>query len=190
MTPAVFILPGLFNSGDGHWQTVWEQSLPNARRVQQAEWNAPNRADWVETLDAAIASSDGPVVLAAHSLGCALTAWWASERGHAPHAAKVRGALLVAPPDVERADFPAFVTGFAPMPSIGLSFPAAVIASSNDPWCALPRARAWAEGWDAVFHDIGAHGHINGDSGLGDWRQGREWLDNLVSSRSGGKFSV
>lgn len=179
MTPTVFILPGLFNSGDRHWQTLWEKTLPNARRVQQTEWNKPDRSDWVATLDAAIAASEGPVLLAAHSLGCALTAWWASARPHAPHAAKVRGALLVAPPDVEREDFPAFATGFAPMPRASLPFPAKVIASSDDPWCALPRARAWAEAWGAGFHEIGARGHINGDSGLGDWPQGREWLENL-----------
>lgn len=180
MKPDVLILPGLFNSGEGHWQTVWEEKLPHARRVQQAEWNEPNRTDWVTALDAAIASSERPVVLAAHSLGCALTAWWASELGHAPHAAKVRGALLVAPPDVERKDFPAFVTGFAPMPSTSLPFPAKVVASSNDPWCALARARAWADAWGAGFHEIGERGHINGDSGLGDWPQGREWLEKLA----------
>ncbi|MEC4720663.1 alpha/beta hydrolase [Noviherbaspirillum sp. CPCC 100848] len=179
MTQTVLILPGLFNSGDGHWQTLWEKTLPNARRVQQTEWSKPDRLDWVATLDAAIAASEGPVLLAAHSLGCALTAWWASDRAHAPHAAKVRGALLVAPPDVEREDFPAFVTGFAPMPRTSLPFPAKVIASSNDPWCALPRARDWAEAWGAGFHEIGARGHINGDSGLGDWPQGREWLEKL-----------
>lgn len=181
MKPEVLILPGLFNSGEGHWQTVWEEKLAHARRVQQTEWNEPNRAEWVATLDAAIASAQGPVMLAAHSLGCALTAWWASERGNAPHAAKVKGALLVAPPDVEREDFPTFVTGFAPMPKTRLPFPAKVIASSNDPWCALSRARAWADAWGAGFHDIGERGHINGDSGLADWPQGREWLEKLAA---------
>lgn len=180
MTTTVFILPGLFNSGEGHWQTLWEGSLPNARRIVQADWNAPDRADWVATLDAAIAASEGPVVLAAHSLGCALTAWWASEHGHAKHALKVCGALLVAPPDVQREDFPAFVTGFSPMPRARLPFPAMVVASSDDPWCALPRARAWADAWDARFHEIGARGHINGDSGLGNWEQGRQWLADLM----------
>lgn len=181
MTPTVLILPGLFNSGDGHWQTIWEQMLPNARRVQQRDWDAPQRADWVATLDEAIATSTGPVVFAAHSLGCALTAWWAHTHHLAPHASKVKGALLVAPPDVERADFPGFVQGFAPMQRIPLPFRTIVAASNDDPWCALPKAQAWAADWGADFHDIGARGHINADSGLGDWPQGRQWLQELAS---------
>lgn len=180
MTPTILILPGLFNSGEGHWQTVWEGMLPNAQRVQQRDWDKPDRCDWVEILDEAIAAIEGPVVLAAHSLGCALTAWWASLHGAAPHARKVTGALLVAPPDVEHKDFPDFVKGFAPMPQTLLPFKTIVAASSDDPWCALPRAQAWASAWGAHFHDIGPRGHINAESGLGDWMQGRDWLFGLT----------
>ncbi|TFW10465.1 alpha/beta hydrolase [Oxalobacteraceae bacterium OM1] len=180
MSPTILILPGLFNSGEGHWQTVWETELPHAQRVQQSNWDAPNRDDWVAALDAAIRSADGPVLLAAHSLGTALTAWWAGRHGADAHARKVRGALLVAVPDVEHPSFPSFVTGFTPMPRERLPFPAVVVASSDDPWCALPRARSWAEDWGAAFHDIGPRGHINADSGLGNWPQGRAWLDGIA----------
>ncbi|HYD95091.1 MAG TPA: alpha/beta hydrolase [Noviherbaspirillum sp.] len=180
MSATVLILPGLFNSGEGHWQTIWERMLPNARRVQQRDWDAPERQDWVAALDAAVAAADGPVVLAAHSLGCATTAWWVQQHAAAPHAKKVKGALLVAPPDVERADFPAFVRGFAPMPRTPLPFKAIVVASSDDPWCALGTAQAWAAAWNAAFHHLGARGHINAASGLDDWRQGRDWLVELT----------
>lgn len=179
MTPTILILPGLFNSGEGHWQTVWEGMLPNARRVQQRDWFNPDRHAWVETLDAAVAAVDGPVVLAAHSLGCATTAWWAAMHVNVPHAEKIQGALLVAPPDVERADFPEFVRGFAPMPQMPLPFKTIVVASSDDPWCDLPRAKAWAHAWHAEFHDVGPRSHINSESGLGDWPQGRDWLFSL-----------
>ncbi|HEY8608684.1 MAG TPA: alpha/beta hydrolase [Noviherbaspirillum sp.] len=178
-TATVLILPGLFNSGEGHWQTVWESTLPNARRVQQSNWDCPDRIDWVAALDAAIASAQEPVVLAAHSLGCALTAWWSTTGNVAMHGCKVRGALLVAPPDVERNDFPAFVTGFSPMPRQRLPFRTIVAASSDDPWCAQNRARDWAGNWGAHFHDMGPRGHINAESGLGDWQQGRTWLREL-----------
>jgi uncharacterized protein len=181
MTPTVLILPGLYNSGEGHWQTLWESMLPNARRVQQKSWNTPRRADWVATLDAAIRDNDGPVIIAAHSLGCALTAWWAKQHGTASHTAKVKGALLVAPPDVEREDFPEFVTGFAPMPNAELGFKTIVAASSDDPWCAISRATTWASVWGARFHDVGPRGHINGESGLGTWCEGLAWLSELSS---------
>ncbi|RZI44375.1 alpha/beta hydrolase [Herbaspirillum sp. HC18] len=181
MSATILILPGLFNSGEGHWQTVWENMLPNARRVQQRDWDAPSRNDWVATVDAVIAAADGAVILAAHSLGCATTAWWAIQHGDAPHASKVKGALLVAPPDVERADFPGFVHGFAPMPREPLPFQTIVAASSDDPWCALSNARSWADSWQAEFHNLGPRGHINAESGLGDWPQGRQWLAQLAA---------
>ena len=180
MTSTILILPGLFNSGDGHWQTVWEDMLPNAHRVQQRDWFNPDRNEWVAKLDAALAAVEGPVVLAAHSLGCATTAWWAALHANTPHAAKIKGALLVAPPDVERADFPEFARGFAPMPQKPLPFKTIVVASSNDPWCDLSKAKAWADAWRAEFHDIGPRGHINSESGLGDWPQGRDWLFSLA----------
>ncbi|WP_292932730.1 alpha/beta hydrolase [Noviherbaspirillum sp.] len=180
----LLILPGLYNSDAEHWQTRWEAMLPNARRVQQQDWNAPKREDWLAVLDAAIRSSDGPVFLIAHSLGCALTAWWSVQCRDQPHASKVKGALLVAPPDVERADFPDFVTGFAPMPRTALPFRTIVAASSNDPWCALSKAQNWAADWGARFHDIGPRGHINADSGLGAWTEGRAWLEELQSCQS------
>jgi predicted alpha/beta hydrolase family esterase len=179
MSETILILPGLYNSGEGHWQTLWEQQLPNARRVQQRNWDSPDRSEWVETLDTAIREETGDVLLAAHSLGCALTVWWAKEHGAAPHARKVKGALLVAPPNVEREDFPVGVTGFAPMPTNRLGFPTIVVASSSDPWCPLPRAQAWAAQWEARFHDIGPRGHINAESGLSNWPQGQRWLEEL-----------
>jgi predicted alpha/beta hydrolase family esterase len=180
--PTIIILPGLYNSGAGHWQTLWEASFSNAVRIQQNNWNEPNRTDWVTTLDAAIANTNGSIILAAHSLGCATTVWWATRRHeHNPHAAKVKGALLVAPPDIEQANFPAFATGFAPLPLSPLPFNSIVVASSDDPWClSLVRVQSWAAAWGAEFHDIGPRGHINGDSGLGDWPQGRQWLASLM----------
>jgi predicted alpha/beta hydrolase family esterase len=183
MTPTILLLPGLHNSGDGHWQTIWEHMLPNARRVQQDDWDAPRRTDWVARLDAALAAASGPVLLVAHSLGCALIAWWAATGNVAAHGHKVNGALLVAPPDVERENFPAFVADFAPMPRTALPFGAIVAASSNDPWCGLEKARGWADAWGAQFHEVGAHGHINADSGLGDWPQARGWIEALATGR-------
>ena len=153
--------------------------MPQARRVQQRDWNAPRRSEWVAQLDAAVRAAAGPMVLAAHSLGCATTAWWALTHGALPHARKVRGALLVAPPDVERADAPPAVRDFGPMPGVRLPFASIVVASEDDPWCALPRARRWARQWGAQWQAAGPRGHLNADSGLGDWPQGRHWLQQL-----------
>jgi uncharacterized protein len=181
MTPTILLLPGLHGSGAGHWQTAWESALPHACRVVQRDWDAPQRVEWVAQLDAAIHAAPGPVLLVAHSLGCATAIWWAATHGAAPRAHPVVGALLVAPPDVERADAPAAVRDFAPLPLAPLPFPSIVVASSNDPWCALPRARTWAARWGSQWHELGPHGHINADSGLGDWPQGQFWLRQLLT---------
>lgn len=177
--PTILLLPGLYNSGPGHWQSIWEQTLPRAIRVQQHNWDQPHRDDWVAGLAAALNAAEGPVVVAAHSLGCALLAWWV--RLGMPgltDSCKLKAALLVAPPAVERAGFPA--PSFAPMPTMRLPFTCKVIASSNDPWCDMAVAEDWAKRWGAEFHPIGAKGHINGESGLGTWQQGQAWLDQLM----------
>lgn len=180
MSNTILTLPGLNNSGERHWQTLWEEKLPHVVRVQQREWDTPTRSEWTAALDAAIQAATAPVILVAHSLGCVLAAWWATEHGEAAHAAKVVGALLVAPADVERPGFPQNVVGFAPVPRVRLPFRSIVVASSDDPWCALPTAKLLAEDWGARFHEIGACGHLNAASDLGDWPQGRDFLSELV----------
>ena len=36
-----------------------------------------------------------------------------------------------------------------------------------------------AAAWGAEFQDYGDRGHINADSGLGDWPEGHQWLRQL-----------
>ena len=70
-TPTILTVPGLMNSGPGHWQSLWEKALPDCHRVELGSWDAPHRNAWITNLGHAIAQVDGPVILAAHSLGCA-----------------------------------------------------------------------------------------------------------------------
>ncbi|MFZ6760749.1 RBBP9/YdeN family alpha/beta hydrolase [Undibacterium sp. Ji50W] len=176
----ILTLPGLYNSGPGHWQTRWEAELPHVKRVEQQDWEHPVKDAWVATLSVAVNAATDEVVLVAHSLGCALTAWWlASGMPGVLDKSKVKAALLVAPPDVGRTDFPA--ASFSPMPLIRFPCPVAVVASSDDPWCDLSVAQDLARAWGAELHLIGAKGHINGESGLGSWKQGQDWLSTLVA---------
>ena len=176
----LLILPGWQNSGPEHWQSLWQASMADAQRVEQADWDDPQCRDWVANLSAAVNASKDDVILVAHSLGCALTAWWvALGMPGVLVPDKVIGALLVAPPDVERPDMP--TPSFAPMPTTRLPFASIVLASDNDPWCELPRAQAWAQAWGAEFHCLGALGHINTATGLGRWTAGQDWLSELKS---------
>ena len=175
-TPTILLLPGWQNSGPGHWQTEWER-VHGDQRVQQHEWMRPLRGDWSARLEEVVADAAGPVVLAAHSLGCILTAWWAA---HTRHAHKVRGALLVAPGDVQRPDLATQIRGWAPIARQALPFSALLVASRNDPYCSFERAQAMAADWGARCIDYGERGHINAESGLGTWPEGRAMLQSLA----------
>jgi predicted alpha/beta hydrolase family esterase len=179
-TPTVLVLPGYMNSGEGHWQTLWEAGNPSFSRVQMPSWDHPSRDAWCRTLDAAVAAADAPVLLAAHSLGCLTTAFWALEYASASQLQKVAGALIVAVPDSTGPGFPTTATGFAPVPLKRFAFPSILVASSDDPYCDLPFARSCADAWGSRWIEAGALGHINADSGLGDWEEGRGWLMSLA----------
>jgi predicted alpha/beta hydrolase family esterase len=184
MTPITLILPGLFNSGPDHWQSHWERLDSGCRRVEQADWDTPRCADWVTTLDSAVARVSGSAVLVAHSSACAAVAHWAATAPDA-HLSRVQGALLVAPSDPEGPQYPAGPTGFAPVPQKRLPFPSIVVASTDDVYVTLERAREYATNWGSRFVNVGAAGHINSTSGLGDWPAGYALLAELRGPREG-----
>lgn len=170
----VLILPGLFNSGPEHWQSRWESAHPEFHRVMQDDWERPRCSDWIARLDAAVAAAPA-AVLVAHSSSCALIAHWAAR----PSSRFVKGALLVAPSDPEAPSYPAGPTGFAPVPLRPLPFPSILVASTDDPFVTLERARAFAGAWGSRFVNAGNAGHINSQSGLGDWPAGLTLLEEL-----------
>jgi predicted alpha/beta hydrolase family esterase len=169
----VLVLPGWKNSGPRHWQTRWEDRFPSFRRVQQENWLQPQRDDWVAALEGAVAACRRPVVLVAHSLGCITAAHWAARHD----GTRVAAALLVAPADVERSTVARSLKGFAPIPATALPFPTLLVTSDNDPACAAWRAACLAEAWQAKLQVLPGAGHINADSGLGDWDAGLRLLD-------------
>ena len=172
----VLLLPGWQNSGPDHWQSRWE-ALHGYQRVEQHDWMRPLRGDWSARLDEVILGCEGPVVLVAHSLGCILAAAWAS---HSRQTDRVRAAMLVAVPDVERDDLRQVLPGWAPVPRARLPFRSLVLASSDDPYGSPERAAHWAADWGADFSGVGPRGHINAESGLGDWPEGHALLTALM----------
>lgn len=176
----VLMVPGFTGSGPGHWQTLWQRQHPAWERLEQDEWDRPDPHKWTRALDKVIRASARPVVLAAHSLGCVTIARWAeSERVD-----RVAGAFLVAPSDVEASTAPPEIAGFAPVPQSRLPFPSVVVASTNDPFVTLARARNLAECWGGQFVPIESAGHINTASGHGPWPEGLSmfttFLEGLV----------
>ncbi|QNE33560.1 alpha/beta hydrolase [Sphingomonas sp. NBWT7] len=182
--PTVLTVPGLGNSGPSHWQTLWEQSRLDTRRVELGMWDTPHRNAWVTKLDQAIAQAQAPVILVGHSLGCQAIAWWATLSPQ-PYGWPVAGALLVAPPDVDRDDAPPELATFAPTPRTSLPFPSILVASADDPWIAIERAHSLAVDWGSHFVDAGAQGHLNAASGLGWWPEGQELLGRVIEAAGG-----
>ncbi|WP_255987799.1 RBBP9/YdeN family alpha/beta hydrolase [Chitinolyticbacter albus] len=167
----VLTVPGIGGSGPEHWQSRWEALHADTRRVEQADWNQPQRDAWLSRLDAAVANAGPDCVLAAHSLGCLLVAHWASQRPRS-----IRGALLVAVPDPDGPVFPAAAAEFTLLQQ-ALPFPTLVVASRNDPYADFEFSERITRAWGAKLVDAGAHGHLNADSsGLDDWPAGRALL--------------
>jgi uncharacterized protein len=195
------ILPGWQNSGPDHWQSRWE-ALYGYERVMQHDWMQPLRGDWITRLEDHLlskqerfahvnigleakkalnfrgANPSADILLVAHSLGCHLVAAWAalSKNTH-----RIRGALLVAPPDAQREDFPVEMKSWRQPVLHQLPFPSICVISSNDPFCGLAAGRQMAQAWGSECVELGDKGHINADSGLGDWPQGRAMVERLAA---------
>jgi len=170
-----FIIPGLGNSGPEHWQTYFERSGKNFHRINQQDWESPKCLDWIETIDNALSNYElSEVVLVGHSLGCATIVHWAVQYNRA-----IKGALLVAPSDLEAPQYTFPVNGFSPIPRQKINFKTIVVASANDIWVSINRAKYFADCRDSEFINIGEVGHINAASGYGQWIQGLEILKKI-----------
>ena len=170
------ILPGSGGSGPGHWQSRWESANPAMRRFRPSSWDLPDFTDWLAALEAAVIAAPEPPVLVAHSLSCLLIAHWQKISRRA-----VKAALLVGVSDPTSAVFPGYGMAFAKIPEGRLRFPSLVVTSTNDPYGSADYAQARATQWGSRIAVIGPFGHINADSGLGDWPEGLALLDGLVS---------
>jgi predicted alpha/beta hydrolase family esterase len=177
--PPVLLLPGWQDSGAAHWQSLWEKAH-GYRRVEQHDWMRPLRGDWIARLEDMLlscATASRSAVLVAHSLGCIMVAAWAA---HTHNPQLVRAALLVAPGDVERPDVHELLPTWSPIVLRPLPFPSLLLASRDDPYCEFERTRSFGRAWGSTLVDCGACGHINADSGLGDWPQGHAMLLQLI----------
>ena len=180
--PSVLILPGWQVSGSLHWQMRWA-SLYGDAVVEQHDWMRPLRGDWISRLDDVLSDLDGPVYLAAHSLGCIQVAAWArvSAQRH-----KVKGALLVAPGDVEATHLLDLFSTWRPIDMKPLPFKSILVLSQDDPYCTADRAQAFAKAWGSDVVDLGCKGHVNAESHLGDWPEGRALFNSLMKEKEDG----
>jgi predicted alpha/beta hydrolase family esterase len=170
----VLIAPGFGSSGPEHWQTLWQKENPEFIRIEQKNWNEPIAKDWIESIEKQVAEIGSECVIVAHSLACiALTLWSTQTK------LKIKGALLIAPPDTESPDFRLNVKGFSSIPTHKLPFQSIVVSSTNDQYCSIERSENLAQNWGSQFVNIGAKGHINAESNIGYWHEGRHFLSKI-----------
>lgn len=170
------VVPGIDDSDAAHWQSIWQVAWESAAtRIRVGSWSAPDFEDWRQAGGRAVSGAQGePVVLVAHSLGCLAAASWATTAG--PSATDhVRGMFWVAPPDPSAASFPLSASTFV-VESVRVPVSALVVASENDPYATLEATERLARGWGVRWLSVGAHGHLNSASGLGEWVTGRRLL--------------
>lgn len=174
------VLPGLNGSSEAHWQRHWARDNPESRIVEQHNWACPQREDWLLELERQVEMIGRDVWLVGHSLGCVLAARFAESR----LAGRIRGALLVAPCDLDTTEnlHPCIIR-FGAMPRRRLPFPSLVVGSLNDPYMPVDRLRRTAQAWGSDLVDIGEAGHINVASGFGRWSAGYDFLE-LLKERS------
>ncbi|CAN7160329.1 RBBP9/YdeN family alpha/beta hydrolase [Caballeronia sp. LjRoot31] len=179
--PRLVTVPGLHGSEGAHWQTWLERQLPKSRRVEQADWDAPQLDAWAQSVADTVTSVHGPVILAAHSFGC-LAAAHAIVQGLTGDA--VAGVLFVAPasPDKFR-----FAGAFEPR---RLGVPSVLIASMTDPWMPFDQAMRLASQFGSAFVNLGDSGHINTAAGFGPWPRAKYFVDTLIHCAAPAHFAA
>jgi uncharacterized protein len=163
------IVPGLGNSGDQHWQSLWQDHMPNSERIKLSDWDKPDLAKWKLGIIQQLDKLNLPAVLIAHSFGALASVSIAAE-----HPEKVAALFLVAPADPDKFGI------LQELPEYSLPVPTKLIASSNDPWLEDTKAAYLALQWGADFLCLENAGHINSDSKLGMWHEGLRELKRLI----------
>jgi len=158
----VLIVPGLHNSGPGHWQSEWEIHLRHVHRIVLDDWDTPDLQAWIDAIECGIEQFQ-PTHIVAHSFGTLATAAVVAN-----NASTLRGVLLVAPADPRKFDID------AQLPATALPVPGALVGSLTDPWLSWDAAQALGSRWGLETICAGDAGHINVQSGHGQWPAG--WL--------------
>jgi predicted alpha/beta hydrolase family esterase len=165
------LVPGLDGGGEGHWLSWFKGVLPDAEWVVQENPQSLDLCAWAAAVRWQLMRADEPVVIVAHGFGCL-----AAVRAAADCADRVEAAMLVAPMDPDGARLASL------LPEEPLSFPAVIVASSNDPRLRLSKAAFWASYWSCDFVDIGRAGSVDPAAGFGPWPAGLSILEEVRRS--------
>lgn len=182
----VLIIPGLNDSGPGHWQTWLQGQYSDAVRVIQSRWDRPELQRWSDRIAQTLARHDPRTewIAVAHSFGCLALAhhlaWRKDLAERQPGGSAclsptpIRAALMVAPASPDKFGVRNL------LPQRDLRLPATLVGSDTDPWMRADEAQDWAHRWGQHFTSLGDAGHINVDSGHGPWPLARYKVDQMI----------
>lgn len=172
-------LAGIGNSEPGHWQSHWYRSLgSHAHWLEHRDWDAPRAGEWLADLESLLDRVSGKRVLVGHSLGCVVAAQYLAENSEPSCSA----AFLVSLPDTRGPVFPKGALGFPELSTVAPQGRLCLVMSEDDPYASPDVTKAVAEKWRARLVNVGAKGHINLKSGLGEWQEGRALLDDFTAN--------
>ncbi len=167
-----YTIPGYGGSDSKHWQTYFDEKLTNCQRIDQDNWMQPDLIDWVERIEETLKDENlAEIILITHSLGGIALLQWVVKYGK-----KIKGALIVAPPDIENPYEDLGLGDNLQIPHIQLPFPSIVVGSSNDHWMTKERTEFFADAWGSELMMLQKAGHINGEAGFGVWEEGLKIL--------------
>ena len=127
----------------------------------------PTLKNWLEQLDKEIKTFK-PNIVVCHSLACNLWFWYAKESNYI-----VDKLYLVAMPslntkeDTIKSFFP------CPLPDNLNAKEAVFVSSDSDIWCSVDEVEDIANRYSVELKILHNAGHINADSGYGDWK----WIE-------------
>ncbi|MFT3953751.1 MAG: alpha/beta hydrolase [Piscinibacter sp.] len=165
--PRLLVVPGLNDSGPGHWQTWLQAQHRDALRVKQRDWGSADLDRWSERIASSVASGrERGYIAVAHSFGCLALAQHLARHPDSP----IESALLVAPAEPDRFG----IGGRLPLQRLPRS--TVMVASDTDPWMKPASAHRWAARWGSHFVNLGDAGHINIESGHGPLPLAARWV--------------
>lgn len=179
----LLIVSGFGGSGPLHWQSWIAQKYESAIWVNDLPLLEPKIHIWANAICRAIDQIEGEILILAHSFGCLATSL-----AIAHHPQRVAAAILVAPASPARFsenghilpehDGNQTIKHLLPKHPLGVA--GLVIASENDPWMPFNQAAKLAKKLGFPTINLGLSGHINVDSGHGQWPLIDVLIGNLI----------
>ena len=168
----LLIVPGFGGSGPLHWQSWIAQKYKYALWVNDLPLLEPKIYIWANAIGRTIDQIEGKILILAHSFGCLATSLAIAQNPQ-----RIAAAILVAPASPSRFsenghilpehDGTQTIKNLLPKHPLGVT--GLVIASENDPWMPFNQAAKLAKKFGFPTINLGLSGHINVDSGHGQW---------------------